>query len=135
MKICFSKLAIYLFLTMSVPASGFAAPIPFPPEKPFQLAQNKGGGDSNSSADGSASSAVGGLTVEDKSYVREYNLKRGYPSVKYDRDISIGQQLPETNTYYPIEGRQSLSGYRYSVINGRTVLVDRDTRRIVEVID
>jgi hypothetical protein len=135
MKYSFSKYASYFAAIAVLSTSSFAASIPLPPERPFILAQNKGGGDSNSSADGPASGAVGGLTLEDKSYVREYHSKRKYPSIKYEDEISVGRILPETGSYYPIEGRQSLNEYRYAVINNKTVIIDSNTRRIIEILD
>jgi Protein of unknown function (DUF1236) len=135
MKYFFSKYAPYFIALSTISTSSFAASIPLPPERPFNLAQNKGGGDSNSSADGPASSAIGGLTLEDKSYMREYHSKRKYPSIKYEDEISVGRILPETGSYYPIEGRQSLDGYKYAVINNKTVIIDSNTRRIIEIID
>jgi Protein of unknown function (DUF1236) len=135
MKDFISKYASYLVAVTVISTSSFAASIPLPPDRPFHLAQNKGGGDSNSSADGSASSAVGGLTLEDRSYLRDYNSKRKYPSIKYEDDVSIGRVLPETGSYYSIEGRESLNGYKYTIINDKTVIIDPNTRRIIEIID
>lgn len=108
-------------------SAAFAKPahVPLPPEKPLILAQNN--------------ITSGGITRElsndDRVYVRRYRDQQNVPSVTYDRQVIIGDELPGTMTYYPVEGRPSVSNYRYTVINGRTVLVDRDTRRVVEVID
>ena len=131
----FIKPIVYLIFTFSTSVACMGMSPDYALEKPVQLAQNKGGGDSNSSADGPASSAAGGLTLEDKSYVKDYHSKHRNSSVKYDHDISVGHQMPEGHTYYPLEGRQSLNGYNYTVINNRNVLVDPTTRRILNIID
>ena len=38
-------------------------------------------------------------------------------------------------TYYDVPSEYGVHGYRYTVVNDRTVLVDPATGRIVEVID
>ena len=78
---------------------------------------------------------TGGLTTEDRTYVRTYVEKHPRPSVRYDREVVVGETLPSTVTYYRIEGRPELKTYEYAVVNDHTVLVDSNTRKIVEVID
>ena len=49
---------------------------------------------------------------------------------------SIGTVLPEEGiTYYEVPAEYGVRDYRYTVVNGRTVLVEPRTRRVVEVID
>ena len=44
--------------------------------------------------------------------------------------------LPEQGvTYYEVPPEYGARGYRYTVVNDRTVLVDPHTRRIVEVVE
>jgi hypothetical protein len=44
--------------------------------------------------------------------------------------------LPETGvTYYDVPPRFGASPYRYTVVNGETVLVEPRTRRIVQVVE
>ena len=56
--------------------------------------------------------------------------------IKVDGDIVVGRELPASGVdYYEVPAEYKVQKYRYSVINGHTVLVDPSTRRVVEVID
>ena len=47
-----------------------------------------------------------------------------------------GTILPGTGvTYYDVPASYGVQGYRYTVVNDRTVLVDPATGRIVQIID
>jgi hypothetical protein len=46
------------------------------------------------------------------------------------------QGLPEAGvTYYDVPEEYNAQSYRYTVVNGRTVLVEPRTRRIVEIVE
>ncbi len=132
--------------------------VPLPPSRAIVLAQTSG--TNGGAVAGAATGAVGGAIVggpvsavvggaagpvagsvvdsvsnEDRIYVRRYSEERRYPSVKYDRDLAVGGELPADMTYYDFEGRPSIARYRYARINDRTVLVDPQTHRIVEIIE
>ena len=48
----------------------------------------------------------------------------------------VGGILPETGViYYDVPATFGATPYRYTVVNGETVLVEPRTRRIVQVID
>jgi uncharacterized protein YcfJ len=83
---------------------------------------------------GAAGATVGSLTPEDRTYVQTYVRRTPRQSVRIREDVAVGTTLPSTVTYYEIEGRPSLSSYRYAYVNDRYVLVDGN-RRIVQVID
>jgi hypothetical protein len=55
----------------------------------------------------------------------------------YPGDVRVGSVLPDSGyEYYPVPTEYRVDpGYRYTVINHQTVLVDPRTHRIVEVID
>ena len=38
-------------------------------------------------------------------------------------------------TYYDVPAEYGASNYRYTVVNGRTVLVEPGSRRIVEIVE
>ena len=58
------------------------------------------------------------------------------PSYHYDEDVRVGAVLPEAGvTYYEVPQEYGVRDYRYTVVDGRTVLVDPRTRRIVEVVE
>ena len=86
---------------------------------------------------GAATGTVGGiLGVEDRPRFREYSYRERRPSYRYNEDLRVGVELPESGvTYYeaPAEYRVA-PGYRYTYVNDRVVLVDR-RGRIVEIIE
>ena len=48
----------------------------------------------------------------------------------------VGAVLPEEGvTYYDVPQEYGVRDYRYTVVNGRTVLVDPRTHRIIEVVE
>jgi Protein of unknown function (DUF1236) len=50
--------------------------------------------------------------------------------------VIVGGVLPETGvTYYDVPQTFGVTPYRYTVVNGRTVLVEPRTRRIVQVVE
>ena len=57
--------------------------------------------------------------------------------ISISEDVRIGAVLPEAGvTYYDVPPEYGAArDYRYTVVNGRTVLVDPRTRRIVEVVE
>jgi len=58
------------------------------------------------------------------------------PSYQYREDVRVGAVLPEEGvTYYDVPPEYGVRDYRYTVVNGRTVLVEPRTHRIVEVVE
>ena len=86
---------------------------------------------------GAATGTVGGiLGVGDRPRFHEYVEREHVRSYDYDRPLATGSILPEDYTYYDVpEDYHVKRGYRYTVVNHRTVLVDPTTRRVVEVIE
>jgi hypothetical protein len=74
---------------------------------------------------------------DDEPRVREYVVKQKRPSVKLPGEtrLVVGATLPPSVEFYSIEGIPSASKYRYVVVDDRTVLVEPDTRRVVQIID
>ena len=54
------------------------------------------------------------------------------PSVVYDRPVVVGEEMPATMRYYPVP---SYEAYDYTIVNNERVIVDRNTHRIVRVIE
>lgn len=78
---------------------------------------------------------VGGISDDRRSGFRTYVVKEKRASYKYDREVVIGAELPSSGiTYYEVPAEYGVKNYRYTVVNGRTVLVDPGTHRIVQVI-
>jgi Protein of unknown function (DUF1236) len=86
---------------------------------------------------GAATGTVGGiLGVEDRPRFREYVVRERIPSYRYDRELRVGTILPEQGvTYYEVPAEYHVTGYRYTYVNDRPVLVEPRTRRVVEIIE
>jgi len=87
---------------------------------------------------GAATGTVDGiLGVDDRPRFRTYVVEQRHPSYQYREEVRIGGVLPESGvTYYEMPQRYSAAReYRYTVVNGRTVLVEPRTRRIVEIVE
>ena len=85
--------------------------------------------------------AVGGgiaglLGVDQRPRFREYVVTQRPPAYVYDRPVVVGAELPQSGvTYYEVPAEYGVRDYRYTVVNGSTVLVDPRTGRIVQVLD
>ncbi|TIR13956.1 MAG: DUF1236 domain-containing protein [Mesorhizobium sp.] len=72
------------------------------------------------------------IQPEQDTVIREYVKKKPMASVSLlGVELNIGTALPDTVELYEVPDVQ----YRYVVIEGRTVLVDPGTRKIVKVYD
>src|SRR6266571_1570061 len=69
---------------------------------------------------------VPGITVEQRPAFREYVVRERVPNYSIPERVIVGGVLPETDGVMP---------YRYTVVNGETVLVEPRTRRIVQVVE
>ncbi len=77
-----------------------------------------------------------GIAVEQRPAFREYVVEQRVPAFTIPDRIVVGTVLPEMGvTYYDVPQRFGATSYRYTVVNGETVLVEPRTRRIVEVLD
>jgi hypothetical protein len=87
---------------------------------------------------GAATGTVDGiLGVDDRPRFRTYVVEQRHPSYQYREEVRIGGVLPESGvTYYEMPERYSTAReYRYTVVNGRTVLVEPRSRRIVQIVE
>ncbi|MER8482511.1 DUF1236 domain-containing protein [Mesorhizobium sp. M1322] len=72
------------------------------------------------------------IQPEQDTVIREYVKKKPVASLSLPGvELNIGTPLPETVELYEVPDVQ----YRYVVVDGRTVLVDPGTRKIVKVYD
>ncbi|TCR64757.1 DUF1236 domain-containing protein [Bosea sp. BK604] len=79
---------------------------------------------------------AGGTMVDDTPRFRTYVMEQHLPSYSYAPPMAVGTVLPDDGVVYrevPVE--YGAQGYRYTVVNGRTVLVEPGTRRIVQIIN
>jgi Protein of unknown function (DUF1236) len=83
---------------------------------------------------------VGGVTgvlgVDERPRFRSYVVEQRRPSYQYREDVQVGAVLPEEGvSYYDVPPEYGAREYRYTVVNGRTVLVEPRTHRIVEIVE
>ncbi len=77
-----------------------------------------------------------GIAVEQQPAFREYVIRERLPTHTIPDRLVVGGVLPETGvTYYDVPKAFGTTPYRYTVVNGKTVLVEPRTRRIVQIIN
>ncbi len=64
--------------------------------------------------------------------VRTYVMEQQVPSVAYEGDVVVGSTLPDTVEVHTVEG---YNDYAYTVVNKRRVIIDPQTRAVVQVLD
>lgn len=86
---------------------------------------------------GAATGTVNGiLGVDDRPRFRTYVRGERRASYAYDGDVRVGSVLPSAGvSYYDVPEEYGARGHRYTVVNGHTVLVERSSGRIVEILD
>lgn len=77
-----------------------------------------------------------GITVQERPAFREYVVRERIPTYTVPDRVVVGATLPDAGvTYYDVPQSVAQTPYRYTVVNGSTVLVEPRSRRIVQVID
>lgn len=85
--------------------------------------------------------AVGGgvaglLGVDQRPRFRDYVVHEHHQSYAYDHAVAVGAILPDGGVaYYDVPPEYGVRGYRYAIVNDRTVLVDPRDHRIADVIE
>jgi hypothetical protein len=79
-----------------------------------------------------AGAIVGDNTPRFKTYVTQHEV----PSYTYREEVRVGAVLPESGvTYREVPAEFGATGYRYTIVNDRTVIVEPKTRRVVQIIE
>ena len=79
---------------------------------------------------------VEGIAIDRRPAFREYIVRERVPNYTIPDRVVVGGVLPETGvTYYDVPQTFGVTPYRYTVVNGQTVLVEPRTRRIVQVVE
>ena len=79
---------------------------------------------------------IDGITPEQRPAFREYVVRERVPTFTIPDRVTVGGVLPEAGiTYYDVPQSYAATPYRYTVVNGQTVLVEPRSRRIVQVVD
>ena len=85
---------------------------------------------------GIAGGVAGLIGGDQRPRFHEYVVGQRPTAYRWDGPVEVGTSLPEAGVvYYDVPPEYGVRGYRYTVVNGRTVLVEPRTRRIVQVID
>jgi len=80
--------------------------------------------------------AGGTLSAPQTARVQQYVVMQGTPSAYVQDQVVVGAPLPRTVSSYSVPANAGVNTqYQYSVLNERTVLVDPQTRRVIQVID
>ncbi|MBS7699099.1 MULTISPECIES: DUF1236 domain-containing protein [unclassified Chelatococcus] len=79
---------------------------------------------------------VGGLIGDNTPRFRQYVVEQQIPSYTYSEEVRVGTVLPEAGVVYrEVPPEYGVKGYRYTVINNQPVLVEPQTRRVIQVIE
>ena len=77
-----------------------------------------------------------GIGTDQRPAFREYVIRERVPTYTIPDRVIVGGVLPEAGiTYYDVPQTYGSTPYRYTVVNGQTVLVEPRTRRIVQVVE
>jgi hypothetical protein len=77
-----------------------------------------------------------GIIADQRPAFREYIVRERVPNYTISERVIVGGVLPETGvTYYDVPQSFGMTPYRYTVVNGQTVLVEPRSRRIVQVVE
>jgi Protein of unknown function (DUF1236) len=80
--------------------------------------------------------APDGIAPEQQLAFREYVVRERVPVYTVPDQVVVGATLPDVGvTYYDVPQSFGMTPYRYSVVNGETVLVEPRSRRIIQVLD
>lgn len=82
-------------------------------------------------ADADTGARVGSAITKPPSRVRGYVSRQSGPSVTTVRPVVIGQPVPGAVDLYQVPN----SSYRYGVVDGRRVIVEPGSRRVIDVVE
>jgi hypothetical protein len=79
---------------------------------------------------------IDGIALDQRPAFREYIVRERVPNYAIPDRVIVGGVLPETGViYYDVPQTFGVTPYRYTVVNGQTVLVEPRSRRIVQVVE
>ncbi|MBP0439543.1 DUF1236 domain-containing protein [Tianweitania sediminis] len=90
------------------------------------------GGPVGAAVGGVAGAVIGDALTPPPAEVRSYVVEQQRPSVTIEREVVVGEALPDTVEYQVIPGHDA---YAYTVVNDRRVIVDPRNRTVVQIID
>jgi hypothetical protein len=79
---------------------------------------------------------IDGIAVDQRPAFRQYIVRERVPTYTIPDRVIVGTVLPEAGvTTYDVPETYGPTPYRYTVVNGQTVLVEPRSRRIVQVVE
>lgn len=90
---------------------------------------NSGGG--AAATNGNATAGPNGGAAQGKGPPISESMLPEEPSVRYGREVVVGEPLMGEFTYYPVPNYDE---YSYVILDNQRVIVDRGTHRVIEVI-
>jgi hypothetical protein len=79
---------------------------------------------------------IDGIAVDQRPAFRQYIVRERVPNYTIPDRVVVGGVLPEAGiTYYDVPQTFGVTPYRYTVVNGQTVLVEPRSRRVVQVVE
>jgi hypothetical protein len=79
---------------------------------------------------------IDGIAVDQRPAFRQYIVRERVPTYTIPDRVIVGTVLPEAGvTTYDVPETYGSTPYRYTVVNGQTVLVEPRSRRIVQVVE
>jgi hypothetical protein len=79
-----------------------------------------------------AQEAVGTIFAPPPPEVRVVVVQQTTPSIVYEQPIVVGETLPTTVVLYPVPGYDN---YYYTVVNNERVIVDPQSRTVLQVVN
>jgi hypothetical protein len=120
-------------LAIAAIAGALGAPLAAQAQSDMTVGVVRGGG---YVADEPVVVAPSGIAVEQRPAFRDYVVQERVPAYTVPDRVIVGATLPDVGvTYYDVPQRFGPTPYRYTVVNGETVLVEPRSRRIVQVIE
>jgi uncharacterized membrane protein len=75
---------------------------------------------------------VAGLAVDPPAKVKTYIRTKQVDPITYNGQVAVGAVLPQTVTVYDVP---DYDRYEWTYVNGQRLLIDRETRKIVSIIN
>lgn len=86
-------------------------------------------------ADNAPPAAQDPLSTDQVEKFRESLKSEKRPSARAKLDVKVGSVVPKEVEFYAVGPQWNMSGYKYALINDKTVIVDPKSRKIIQVLD
>lgn len=76
--------------------------------------------------------ATAGAAATPPDEVRTYVMREEVPSVRVQREVVVGEELPDAVVLHPVPKYDT---YSYAVVNDRRVIVEARTRKVIQIVE